>query len=121
MGTLAAYAATGTGKIALAQKNASQRRNSSSEIQALPVRRYDIPPGKLEEAIRAFEPVSGVTATAANTAILDVRSPGATGVFTADEALKTLLANTGVTHLHITLQRPTASRSNSSPWQFPSM
>ena len=99
MGTLAAYAATGTGRMALAQKSlsAGERPPSSSQIQSLPVRRYQIPAGMFEDVIPAFEAVSGVKISVAQEGILHLSSPGVSGVFTVDEALKKLLSNTGVT------------------------
>jgi catecholate siderophore receptor len=107
MGTLAAYAATGTGRMALAQKNlsAGERPPTSSQIQALPVRRYEIPAGTLEDVIPAFEAASGVKITVAQEGILHLYSPGVSGVFTVDEALKKLLSNTGVTYRFLAINR----------------
>ncbi|MGH9655514.1 MAG: TonB-dependent receptor domain-containing protein, partial [Bryobacteraceae bacterium] len=104
MGTLAAYAATGSGKIALAQKSSpGGRRGHSGQIATLPVRRYNIPPGKFGDVLQAFQAGSGVKSTAANAEILNVQSPGVTGLLTLDEALKRIFSNTGVTYRFVKL------------------
>jgi len=107
MGTLAAYAATGSGRMALAQKSLSvgERPPSSSQIQSLPVQRYEISAGTLEDVIPAFEAASGVKITVAQEGILHLFSPGVSGVFTVDEALKKLLSNTGVAYRFLTANR----------------
>ncbi|HEX7361799.1 MAG TPA: TonB-dependent siderophore receptor [Bryobacteraceae bacterium] len=99
MGTLAAYAATGSGKIALAQESPpGGRRGHPGQIATLPVRRYNIPPGKFGDVLQAFKAVSGVKSTAANAEILNVQSPGVTGLLTVNEALERIFSNTGVTY-----------------------
>ena len=63
----------------------------------MPARRFDIPPGPLDAALKAFETVTGLKVRLADDAIRNVESPGVSGLLTADEALELLLAGTAVT------------------------
>ncbi|MGC2659755.1 MAG: TonB-dependent siderophore receptor [Bryobacteraceae bacterium] len=99
MGTLAAYGAVGSGKLALAQQGTpGGSASSKGEIQGLPERRYAIAAGDLSTVIGEFEKVAGVHVEAGDRALLDVASPGVTGVFTVEEALKKVLAGTGLSY-----------------------
>lgn len=59
-------------------------------------RQFDIPPGLLGEVIGAFRAVTGMTVTVSTDGILTLPSPGVAGTFSAEEALRQLLAGTGV-------------------------
>jgi catecholate siderophore receptor len=97
MGTLAAYSAAGSGKIAVAQKTrGSAGRQGSDQVQALPVRRYDIGAGALETVVRAFEKAAELHVECSDPAILSIASPGVSGVYTVSEALNRLLTRTGI-------------------------
>jgi len=72
---------------------------SVSQTQgALPVRRFDIPAGSLDSVIRAFEPVAGVSVTVSTEGIRSLPSPGVSGLYTPEQALQKLLADTGLTY-----------------------
>ncbi len=92
MGTLAAYAGSATGQKALAQSQAAPSKNEPTA--ALVVRRFDIPASLLADVLAAF--------TAATQVRVDLngfggmQSPGVTGLYTPAEALKKLLAGTGL-------------------------
>lgn len=62
------------------------------------VHRFDIPPGPLDTAIAAFEAKTGIDVQIASDPIGDIASPGVAGLLSADQALRTLLRNTGVTY-----------------------
>jgi catecholate siderophore receptor len=95
MGTLVAYSACG--KLAVAQQAPLEPWKKSPSAQgSSPVRRYDIPAGTLDSVAAAFLAETGVTLQAANTALLGVQSPGVSGSFTVEQALRKLLAGTGV-------------------------
>lgn len=97
LGTLAAYSAAGTGKLAVAQTNSpALHEPAPDQIQALPIRQYDIPAGPLEAALSAFEAVSGIEVGVSEAGILAVRSPGVSGSFRAEKALDKLLTGTGL-------------------------
>lgn len=60
--------------------------------------RFDIPAGPLDDALAAFERLTGLTVAApAQTTIAGLSSPGATGTLTAEQALSRLLTDTGLT------------------------
>lgn len=100
VGTLAAYSAVGGGKTALAQQknNTNPASKSGSQIQSLPVRRFDIPAGPLRDVLPVFEQVTQLHMEVANPAALDVQSMGVSGVYTAEDALKRLLTGTSLAY-----------------------
>ncbi|MFL6417772.1 MAG: TonB-dependent receptor domain-containing protein, partial [Bryobacteraceae bacterium] len=100
LGTLAAYSAAGSGKAALAQSAVSSdpTRRTGVRVEALPVRRYEIAPGPLSSVIRDFKQITRLEVIVATDELLSISSPGVSGVYTAEEALKRLVANTGLTY-----------------------
>jgi catecholate siderophore receptor len=96
-GTLLAYAAAGSTKPALAQQ-AGAATASGDQTRTLSVVRFDIPKDTLDVAIRAFRDATGLQVEAAVPDILTVFSPGVTGLYAPDAALKLLLANTEITY-----------------------
>ena len=97
-GTLVAYGVMGGGRPALAQsqKIGGADAGSPPTESALTVRRFEIPASRLETAIAAFESATGWHVQAAKPAILDVASPGVSGLYSNDVALKKLLSGTGL-------------------------
>ncbi|MES1243399.1 MAG: TonB-dependent siderophore receptor [Acidobacteriota bacterium] len=69
---------------------------SAIQTQEDTVYRFDIPPGPLDRVLAAFEEKTGIDVEAASAEIGSVASPGVSGVLTADQALRTLLRDTGV-------------------------
>jgi catecholate siderophore receptor len=61
------------------------------------VRRYAIPSGSLETVLAAYQAASGVTVTFSADRLRAITSPGISGMFTAEAALKQLLAGTSLT------------------------
>jgi catecholate siderophore receptor len=101
MGTLVAYTALGSHKVALAQvpQAPASPRNTPPQTQAtLPTRFFDVPPGPFEEILPAFEAASGLHVVLGNVAIGKVQSPGASGDYTNEQALARLLDGTGVSY-----------------------
>jgi catecholate siderophore receptor len=91
---LAASAAVGgIGKPLLAQSP-----NGQAVDGRLQTRRFDIPAGSLDSAVAAFARVTGFSITDPAALTAGVRSPGAMGTFTIDEALRHLLGGTGVSY-----------------------
>ncbi|MBV8897694.1 MAG: TonB-dependent siderophore receptor [Acidobacteriaceae bacterium] len=100
VGTLAAYAATAGGKVAKAQQPAVGRQTPpSNSIAGLPVRRYDIAPGPLDEVLQSFETVAGLKVFSADPQLLGVQSPGVSGTFTATQALDKILSGTSLDYI----------------------
>ena len=99
IGTLAAYSAAGGGKLALAQSNKATdpTSRSGSRVESLPVRRYEIAPGPLAGTLKDYERAAHVRILVPDE-FLNINSPGVSGSYTTEEALKHLLSNTGVTY-----------------------
>ena len=96
-GTLLAYAAAGSGKPALAQQSGVATA-SGDQTRTLSVVRFDIPKETLDAAIGAFKTTTGLQVEAAVPGILTISSPGVTGLYSPDAALKLLLTDTGVSY-----------------------
>jgi len=94
-GTIAAYGMMGGGKPALAQQIGGPSAGAPSE-NALVVRRFEIPKGSIEAAIGAFEAASGAEVQFAKPGIQNLESPGISGLYTNEVALKKLLSGTGL-------------------------
>ena len=71
---------------------------SQTQGQAATVRRFDIPPGPLDTVLGTFQKVTGLRIEVANDNILRLPSPGVSGVYSVEQALKQLLAGTGVSY-----------------------
>jgi catecholate siderophore receptor len=63
-----------------------------------PVRRFDIAPGPLSAVLAAFARETGVTVTPANESIGALASPGVSGLYSVEDALKQMLSGTGVAY-----------------------
>jgi catecholate siderophore receptor len=103
MGTLIAYSAVGSKTInaACAQelRGASPAAGALYQAQgAAPVRRFEISAGPLGDIVAAFEQAAGITVSFARSELRSVRSPGASGVYTPDQALQVLLEGTGLAY-----------------------
>ncbi len=99
MGTLIAYSAVGTHKFNLARaQDISKPGGSNSPVSetqgSQPVWRFDIPAGSVESVLDVFEKVTGVKVTVAKSGIRTLASPGVSGVYTAEQAIQKLLADT---------------------------
>lgn len=97
MGALAAYAAAGSGKSALLL--ASPRPGHGQETQAqLTVRRFDIAAGPLDRALDAYARTCGLTVeySIPKETVPGFNSRGVTGLYSEREALRQILAGTGL-------------------------
>jgi catecholate siderophore receptor len=90
LGTLAAYGSVGDAWLAPAQ-------NAPQSKAALPTRRFEISAGPLETVLDAFATASGLQVQFMQDGIRAVQSPGVSGIYTPEQALRKLLAGTGVT------------------------
>jgi catecholate siderophore receptor len=101
MGTLVAYSALGATRVAIAcplgQFSAGDDGGPSGQ-QTLVVRRFMIDAGPLDEALAAFERITGIRIKFAEDGIRRLRSKGAAGLYTPEQALKVLLAETGASY-----------------------
>jgi len=62
-----------------------------------PVQAFAIAPGPLSDVLAAFQRATGWSVTVADDAVRSVQSPGVDGVLTAEQALRRIVAGTGVT------------------------
>jgi catecholate siderophore receptor len=92
MGTLAVYSGTAGAEKALAQNQGREAQPTPSV--ALVVRRFDIPASPLTDALAAFTEATQMHVDPAGFG--SIASPGVTGLFTPEEALKKLLTGTGL-------------------------
>jgi catecholate siderophore receptor len=75
---------------------ALRQSNSAAVGQTAAVRRYEIPAGPLRRVLADFERQTGIKASAAREEILDLQSPGVSGLFSPPQALDALLGGTGI-------------------------
>ena len=103
VGTLVAYSALGSKTYNVLQAQEISRLDKTngavSQTQgSQPVRRFEITAGPLDTVLKAFEQVTGYTATISKEGIGSLSSPGVAGVYTPEQALQKLLAGTGLTY-----------------------
>jgi catecholate siderophore receptor len=101
LSTMAAYAAVSVARSSPAAAQRSGDTNASRNPQgeqSLTVRRFQIPAGPLDSAITAFEHATGAPIRVAlpTGTVIGFNSPGVNGLYTEDQALRTLLAGTGL-------------------------
>jgi catecholate siderophore receptor len=99
MGTLAAYAAMSANRPAFAAAPLKAEPNGGAAA-TLPLKRFDIPAGTLEDAIAAYEKTTGfkVKIVLPSGTLAGFNSPGVSGLYREDEALRRLLVGTGLNY-----------------------
>ncbi len=97
MGTLAAYAAMGAARPALGAEKALPTTDGVPPA-TLPLKRFDIPAGPLDQAIAAFEKTTQlkVKIVLPDGTFAGFNSQGVTGLYLETDALRLLLAGTGL-------------------------
>ena len=70
--------------------------SAARQVQATPLLRFDISAGPLGMVLARFEEITGFGIKTENPAILELQSPGISGVMTAERALEQILVGTGV-------------------------
>jgi catecholate siderophore receptor len=97
LGALVAYTVGGSRAVAIARVR-TQPAAVAQQTERAEARRFDIPAGPLGEVIAAFERAAGVRVSATDGRINTLPSPGVSGLFTPEEALRRLLDGTGVSY-----------------------
>jgi catecholate siderophore receptor len=99
-GTLAAYTVAGGTKAALATVKKPEATGLSGSEATLPLKRFEIAAGPLEEAVKAYEKKTGLTVKVVLPAgtLAGFNSPGVNGLYREDEALRLLLEGTGLNY-----------------------
>jgi catecholate siderophore receptor len=96
VGTLLAYSAFGGHKIVAAPWTEGKGKTDGSlGPQALVVLRFEIVPGNLGDTMDAFARVSGISVKFADDELRTLPSNGVMGLYTPDQALKLLVADSG--------------------------
>jgi catecholate siderophore receptor len=98
VGALVAYSAFGT-RVAVADEAAAAKLPpASGQVVELPMKRFDIAAGTLDEVLRAYEAAAGVDVRYSfpSDLLSRIGSGGVTGTMTSDQALERLLSNTGI-------------------------
>ncbi|HEY1806778.1 MAG TPA: TonB-dependent receptor [Terracidiphilus sp.] len=97
MGTLAAYAAMGGTRSALAAKPKADPIGNGAAA-ALPLKRFNIPAEPLDEAIAAYEKATGLRVRSVLPAgtMAGFKSSSVVGLYREDEALRLILDGTGL-------------------------
>jgi catecholate siderophore receptor len=99
-GTLAAYAAIGGTKAAIASVEKVDPGAAGAAEATLPLKKFDIAAGPLDVAVKAYEKATGLTVRIVLPAgtVAGFNSPGVVGLFREDEALRLLLDGTGLNY-----------------------
>ncbi len=99
-GTLAAYAAMGGTRTAIAAVEKLDPAAAGAAEATLPLKKFDIPAGPLEAAVKAYEQVTGLTVKIVLPAgtVAGFNSKGVVGLYREDEALRLLLEGTGLNY-----------------------
>ena len=99
-GTLAAYAVAGGTKAALAGMKKVEAAGPGGAEATLPLKRFGIAAGPLDDAVKAYEKTTGLTVKVVLPAgtLAGFNSPGVNGLYREDEALRLLLEGTGLNY-----------------------
>lgn len=95
-GALGVYAVTWSGEVAKAQARSDLPKAFPSPTANLPLVRFEIPKGSLDETLRAFTNASGLQVEVSQPNLLTLESPGVSGRYTPQSALRILLRDTGL-------------------------
>ena len=97
-GTLAAYAAMGGTRQALAASPQTDPNGNAAPAATLPLKRFNIPAGPLEDAIAEYEKTTGLKVQVVLPAgtLTGFNSPGVVGLHRDEEALRLILNGTGL-------------------------
>jgi catecholate siderophore receptor len=100
MGTLAAYAAIGANRPAMAAIWKKDPTSGGGAAATLPLKRFDIPAGALEGAIAAYEKATGlkVKIVLPSGTLAGFNSPGVVGLYREDDALLQILDGSGLNY-----------------------
>ena len=74
------------------------RADDAAVVEAQQTRRFEIPSGTLGEVLASFEKLTGVRVEVQDEKMRDLASPGVSGVYSTEQALKHLLTGTGVSY-----------------------
>ncbi len=96
MGVLVAFCSPKSHAITLAKAHFNDEVSESSNTQR-PIK-FQIQPDSLEVVLIAFQKVSGLQVVIPNEGMKTIASPGVSGMFTPEDALKQILKGTGISY-----------------------
>jgi catecholate siderophore receptor len=96
MGMLVAYS-TGSSRAVTLARTPSERTTVERETQGQSIR-FDIPAGTLEGTLIAFQKTCGLQVVIPNEAMRTISSPGVSGLYTREQALRQILKGTGISY-----------------------
>ena len=102
-GTFAVYTAIGISTVNVAAAQTPTVSTTLADTN-IPPRRYDIPAGLMGAVLDAYQERSGMHVTLAVPGIRDLRSPGVSGLYNAQQAMEQILKDTGMVS-HFTGQK----------------
>lgn len=101
MGAIVAYGAFDSRVVVPAHASGLDATDPVESVQRRaqgPTRRFEIPAGPLGEALDAFEEVTGWEVVLKSEDIRNIASPGVTGLYSDEQALRMLLDGTGIAY-----------------------
>ena len=93
MGALVAYCPPNSHQIVL-----GKARLDDEAVQVQRQITFDIPAGSLESVLISFQKISGIEVVIPDDAMRSLSSPGVTGRYSPDQALREILRGTGISH-----------------------
>ena len=100
LGALVAFTAANDHRMTVAY--AAERNGvlevTTNDLSDLKSTEFKIPPGTVLDVITAFQKKTGIEITAENESILSLSSPGVSGTFTIEQALRRMFEGTGITY-----------------------
>ncbi|HSD46989.1 MAG TPA: TonB-dependent siderophore receptor [Pyrinomonadaceae bacterium] len=94
MGMLVAYCPPNGHQIVLGKASLSNKEVTQIQRQIA----FDIPAGTLESVLIAFQKISEIEVVIPDNAMRPISSPGVTGRYSPDQALREILRGTGISH-----------------------
>jgi catecholate siderophore receptor len=94
MGALVAYCPPNSHQIVLGKARLDDEASAQVQRQIT----FDIPAGSLESVLISFQKISGFEVVIPDDAMRSLSSPGVTGRYSPDQALREILRGTGVSH-----------------------
>ena len=94
MGVLIAYCPGTSHNIVLGK--AKLREDAAAQVQQQI--KFEIPSGTLESVLLAFQKTSGLQVVIPNDAMRSIGSPGVTGLYSSEQALREILRGTGISY-----------------------
>ena len=99
MGALVAFTVGNSRAVAIGYAHRTDAAVASTQAQdKTQVLRFDIPAGTLEEALNAFQRLTGLRVEIPDEKMRSISSPGVSGAYTPEQALAQILTGTGVTY-----------------------